>query len=94
MAVTATYQWIEQAMPGQYLKFAKLAVTGLAANGVTTIAHGLTDGKGNAVTPIQVSLEAKSNSNFYENQAADSTNIYVGVGAATGTHAVDIYVTY
>jgi hypothetical protein len=31
---------------------------------------------------------------FFEYQAADSTNVYVGVGAASGTHAVDIYLTY
>jgi hypothetical protein len=87
-------QFAEDGEAGTRYRYAKLVVTGLTANTVTNVAHGLTDGKGNAVTPIQVSIEAKSNSNFYENQAADSTNIYVGVGAATGTHACDIYVTY
>jgi len=94
VSVTPVFQWFEQVTPGQFLRFAKLAVTGLSANSQTAIAHGLTDGRGNAVTPLQVGLEAKSNSNFYEYQAVDSTNIYVGVGAASGTHAVDIYVTY
>ncbi len=94
VVVTPVYQFFDIAVQGQYLHYAKLVVTGLPASAVTPIAHGLTDGKGNPVTPLQVGLEAKSNSNFYENAAADSTNIYVGVGAAAGTHAVDIYVTY
>lgn len=91
---TPTYYFFDVAGSGQYLRYAKIAVTGLPAAAVTNIPHGLTDGRGNPVTPLMVGLEAKSNSNFYENAAADATNIYVGVGAASGTHAVDIYLTY
>jgi hypothetical protein len=94
VSVTPNYQYIDQALPGQYLRYAKLAVTGLPANTNTPVPHGLTDVFGNPTTPLQVGLEPKSNSNFWEYQAADSTNVYVGVGAATGTHAVDIYATY
>jgi len=90
MAVTITpvYQYVEQTNQGAGLRNAKLAVTGLPANGVTSVAHGL------GVAPLIVGLEPRSNSNFWENAPADSTNIYVGVGAASGTHAVDIYLTY
>jgi hypothetical protein len=96
MAYSATLisQFAEDAESGARLRYAKLAVTNLSANGNTAVAHGLTDGKGNPVTPLIVSMEPKSNSVFFEYQAVDSTNVYVGVGAATGTHAVDIYLTY
>lgn len=96
MAVTIApvYQYVEETIQGALLRNAKLAVTGLPANGVTTVAHGLVDIRGNGITPIVVGLEAKSNSNFWENAPADATNVYVGVGAASGTHAVDIYLTY
>jgi len=96
MAVTVTpiYQFVEETNQGAFLRNAKLAVTGLPANAVTSIAHGLVDARGNGVIPIMVGLEPKSNSNFWENAAADGTNIYVGVGAASGTHAVDIYLMY
>jgi hypothetical protein len=94
VTITPVYQYIETALPGQYLRFAKLQDTGLPANANTPVAHGLTDAYGNPVTPIQVGLEPKSNSVFWEYQNADGTNIYVGVGAASGNHAVDIYLTY
>lgn len=96
MAVTIApvYQYVEETIQGALLRNAKLAVTGLPANGVTTVAHGLIDIRGAGITPIVVGLEPKSNSNFWENTPADATNIYVGVGASSGTHAVDIYVTY
>ena len=96
MAVTIApvYQFVEETNQGAFLRNAKLAVTGLPANGVTTVPHGLTDARGNGFTPVRVGLEPKSNSNFWENAAADATNVYVGVGAASGTHAVDIYLMY
>jgi len=93
-ALTPVYQYLEQASTGQFLRFAKLQVTNLPANTNTPVAHGLKDVRGNPVTPVQVGLEPKSNSVFWEYQAADATNIYVGVGAASGNHAVDIYVAY
>jgi hypothetical protein len=40
-----------------------------------------------------VSIEPTSNNNFWEYQAADATNIYIGVSAGTGT-TIQIYVTY
>ena len=86
-------QFAEDGEAGTRYRYAKLVVTNLSANGVTNVAHGLTDGKGNAVTPITVSIEPTSNNNFYEYQAADNTNIYVGVGSSAGT-SCNIYVEY
>jgi len=90
MAITMTpiYQFVEETWVGTTLRNAKLAVTNLPATSQQAVAHGLPS------TPIIVSLEPKSNSTFWEYQPADATNIYLGVGAASGTHAVDIYVTY
>ncbi len=90
MAITMTpsYQFVEETWVGTTLRNAKLAVTNLPASSQQEIAHGLPS------TPIIVGLEPKSNSTFWEYQPADATNIYVGIGAASGTHAVDIYVTY
>jgi hypothetical protein len=93
IVVTPAYQFTDTALPGQYLKYARLTVTGLTTNANNTVPHGLTDGKGNSVTPLQVSIEATSNNNFWEYQAADSTNIYIGVGTGSGT-SIQIYVTY
>jgi hypothetical protein len=93
ISVTPTYQFIEETLTGQYVKNAKLAVTGLTTSANNSVPHGLTDGKGNAVTPITVSLEPTSNNQFWEYQAADSTNIYVGVGSGAGV-TVNIYVEY
>jgi hypothetical protein len=93
IVVTPTYQFSDVALPGQILKYGKLAVTGLTTNGNNSVPHGLTDGKGNAVTPLQISIEPTSNNNFWEYQAADSTNIYIGVGTGAGT-TITIYVTY
>jgi hypothetical protein len=98
IAVTPTYQFIEETLTGQYVKNTKLAVTGITAStGGTqnTIPHGLTDGKGNAVTPITVSLEPTSLPTFFEYQAADATNIYVtATGTAGSAYTVTIYVEY
>ncbi|HMD96493.1 MAG TPA: hypothetical protein VKM93_04065 [Terriglobia bacterium] len=90
MAITMTpsYQFVEETWVGTTLRNAKLAVTNLPANSLQVVAHGLPS------APIIVGLEPKSNSTFWEYQPADATNIYVGIGAASGTHAVDIYVTY
>jgi len=93
IVVTPTYQFTDMALAGQFLRYAKLTVTGLTTNANNTVPHGLTDGKGNAVTPLQVSIEPTSNNNFWEYQAADSTNVYVGVSTGTGA-TVQIYVTY
>jgi hypothetical protein len=93
VSVSLTEQFIEETVAGPYIKNAKLNVSGLTASGNNTVPHGLTDGKGNAVTPITVSIEPTSNNNFYEYQAADATNIYVGVGSGAGT-SCNIYVEY
>jgi hypothetical protein len=93
ISVTPTYQFIEETITGQYVKNAKLVVTGLTVSTNNTVPHSLTDGKGNAVTPLTVSLEPTSNNQFWEYQAADSTNIYVGVGSGSGT-TTNIYVEY
>jgi len=93
VSVSLTEQFIEGTVAGPYIKNAKLTVTGLTTGGNNSVPHGLNDGKGNAVTPISVSIEPVSNNNFYEYQAADSTNIYVGVGSGTGT-SCNIYVEY
>jgi len=93
VSVSLTEQFIEETLAGPYIKNAKLTVTGLTTGGNNSVAHGLNDGKGNASTPITVSIEPSSNNNFYEYQAADSTNIYVGVGAGSGT-TCNIYVEY
>ena len=93
ISVTPTYQFLDQAQTGQYLKYAKLTVTGLAVSSTNNVPHGLTDGKGNAVTPIQVDIEPTSNNNFWEASPADSTNVYVGAGSGSGT-TVQIYLTY
>ena len=86
--LTPVYQYLQANENGVLLKNAKLKVSNLPANANTPVAHGL------GFTPLQIGLEPKSNSVFWEYQDADSTNIYVGVGAASGTHAVDIYVIY
>jgi hypothetical protein len=93
VSVSLVEQFIEETLAGPFVKNAKLTVTGLTTGGNNSVPHGLNDGKGNAVTPITVSIEPSSNNNFYEYQAADSTNIYVGVGAGTGT-SCNIYVEY
>jgi hypothetical protein len=93
VSVSTTEQFIEVTVAGPYVKNAKLGVTGLTIGGNNTVPHGLTDGKGNAVTPITVSIEPTSNNNFYEYQAADSTNIYIGAGSGSGT-SCNIYVEY
>src|SRR5271157_5048862 len=97
IGVTPTYQFIEETLSGQFVKNAKLAVTGITASASpgtnNTIPHGLTDGKGNAVTPITVSLEPTSAPTFYEYQAADATNVYVtATGSAGSAYTVTIYV--
>jgi len=93
VSVSLTEQFIEESLAGPFVKNAKLIVTGLTTGGNNSVPHGLNDGKGNAVTPLSVSIEPSSNNNFYEYQAADSTNIYVGVGSGTGT-SCNIYVEY
>jgi hypothetical protein len=93
ISVTPTYQFIEETLTGQFVKNAKLVVTGLTVSSTNNVPHGLTDGKGNAVTPLTVSLEPTSNNQFWEASAADSTNIYVGVGSGAGT-TMNIYVEY
>jgi len=93
VSVSLTEQFIEESLAGPFIKNTKLTVTGLTTGANNSVPHGLNDGKGNAVTPITVSLEPSSNNNFYEYQAADSTNIYVGVGSGTGT-SCNIYVEY
>ena len=93
IVVTPTYQFDDVNLAGAILHYAKLTVTGLTASANNSVPHSLTDGKGNAVTPLQVSIEPTSNNNFWEYQAADATNVYVGVGAGAGT-SIQIYVTY
>jgi hypothetical protein len=93
ISVTPNYQFTAETIAGTYIKNAKLVVTGLTVSATNNVPHGLTDGKGNAVTPITVSLEPTSNNNFWEASAADSTNIYVGVGSGAGT-TTNIYVEY
>jgi hypothetical protein len=93
VSVSLVEQFIEETLAGPFVKNAKLIVTGLTTGGNNSVPHGLNDGKGNAVTPLSVSIEPSSNNNFYEYQAADSTNIYVGVGSGTGT-SCNIYVEY
>ena len=93
VSVSLTEQFIEETVAGPFIKNAKLSVTGLATAGNNTVPHGLNDGKGNSVTPVTVSIEPTSNNNFFEYQAADSTNIYVGVGSGSGT-TCNIYVEY
>ncbi len=94
VVVTPVYQYLESTEQGVMLANAKFKVTGLPANQNTAISHGLKDAFGNGKTPLQVGLEPKSNSNFWEYQDADGTNIYIGVGATTGTHAVDVYLVF
>jgi len=77
VSVSLVEQFIEETLAGPFVKNAKLIVTGLTTGGNNSVPHGLNDGKGNAVTPLSVSIEPSSNNNFYEYQAADSTNIYV-----------------
>jgi hypothetical protein len=98
IGVAPTYQFIEETVSGQFIKNAKLLVTGITAStGGTqnTIPHGLTDGKGNAVTPITVSIEPTSLPTFFEYQPADATNVYVtATGTAGSAYTVTIYVEY
>jgi len=93
VSVSLIEQFVEETLAGPFIKNAKLIVTGLATGANNSVPHGLNDGKGNAVTPLTVSIEPSSNNNFYEYQGADSTNVYVGVGSGTGT-ACNIYVEY
>lgn len=91
VVIITVSQFVFDSLVGVRIRNTKLKVSGLPANQNTVIPHGLVDGAGNPVIPIQVGLEPKSNSVFWEYQDADGTNIYIGVGAATGNHAVDIY---
>jgi len=93
VSVSLTEEFLEVTVAGPFIKNGKLSVTGLTTGGNNTVPHGLNDGKGNPVTPVTVSIEPTSNNNFYEYQAADATNIYVGVGSGTGT-TCNIYVEY
>ena len=93
IAITQVSQFLDQAQTGQYLRYGRLDVSGLTVGANNSVPHGLTDGKGNPVKPLQVSIEPTSNNNFWEYQAVDATNIYVGVGSGTGT-TISIYVTY
>jgi hypothetical protein len=99
IAVSPVYQFSDVALAGQILHYAKLNVTGITASASpgtqNTIPHSLTDGKGSAVTPIQVSIEPTSLPTFYEYQAADATNIYVtATGTSGSNYTVTLYVTY
>jgi hypothetical protein len=93
ISVSITEQFIEETVAGPYIKNAKLTVSGLTASSNNTVPHGLTDGKGNPVTPITVSIEPTSNNNFWEYQAADSSNMYLGLSGGSGT-GCNIYVEY
>ena len=93
LGVTLTSLFITDSLSGKQLRNAKLTVTGLTTGQANTVPHGLTDGKGNPSTPVSVDIEPTSLNNFYESQAADSTNIYVGVDGQAGT-SCNIYVEY
>ncbi|PYV15826.1 MAG: hypothetical protein DMG21_13845 [Acidobacteria bacterium] len=77
-------------LDGPRLRMVRIDVTGLAA-GNNAVPHGLKDQNGSGVAPKSVGIEPTSNNNFWEYQAADATNIYVGAGAGGGTTAA-IYV--
>lgn len=96
MAVSTSLvnEYLFQSQPGTWLRRVRLTISGLPANANTAVAHGLVDAAGKPIAPIEVGLEPKSNSFFFEYQNADNQFIYVGVGAASGSHAVDAYLTY
>ena len=83
-----------QTYAGAYLRNSILRLTNLDFNSTPSIPHGLKNQQGTSgVIPIQVGIEPKSNSVFWENAAADGTNVYLAVGAVSGQHSCDIYIT-
>ena len=97
---TVNVQWSEitssgpgNAGGGVWLRQVKIPLTNLAAGTQYQVQHGLTEpGQGAPVTPLQVNIEPQSNGMFFEYAPADSTYIYLQVGASTGTHACTLYV--
>ncbi len=86
ISVTPTYLGQRTNLTGEYIRSAKLALAGLTAGAANTVPHGL------PATPQKVFLEPTSNGPFYENAAADATNLYV-FAQGTGT-ICNAYVEY
>ena len=76
--VAPTYEYVQQTLQGAYLRKARLVITGLAANVVNPVPHGLQS------VPLNVFIVPTSAGGFHEAQPADVTNIYV---ASDGTGA-------
>lgn len=79
ISVTSNYEYLGQTLQGAYIRKAKLTVTGLTANTINPIPHGL------PAIPLNVFIEPTSAGGFHEAQPADANNIYVaadGVGTS------------
>ncbi len=74
-------------LDGPRMRLVRIDVTGLAS-GTNTVPHGLKDQAGNGIVPKSVGIEPTSNGTFYEYQAADATNVYIGVAGAGTTASI------
>jgi len=76
IVVTPTYLSFRQNQTGEYIRRAKLTVTGLTAGAANTIPHGLP-------TPPQiVNYVATSGTPGFETSPADGTNLYFTTGTS------------
>ncbi|MGH9406342.1 MAG: hypothetical protein ACRD3D_10975 [Terriglobia bacterium] len=86
ISVTPNYEYLSQTLEGSYIRKARLAVTGLLANSVNLVPHGL------PAVPASVLIEPTSAGGFHEAQPADATNVYVAAdGAGTSCNLIVEY---
>lgn len=89
ITVISTPKYYHMPEAHQFKRLTNLTVTGLVANSVNTVPHGL----GPVVVgqsfsgPDVWNHNPQSNTALYDNQLPDATNFYIGVAASTGTHA-------
>jgi hypothetical protein len=86
ISVTPNYEYVGQTLQGAYIRKAKLIVTGLTANSVNTVPHGL------PAVPVNVIIEPTSAGGFHEANPADASSIYVSAdGAGTSCNLIAEY---
>ena len=86
ISVTPTYEYMAQTLQGVYIRKAKLVVSGLTANSVNPVPHGL------PTIPMNAIIEPTSAGGFHEAQPADANNVYVAAdGAGTSCNLIVEY---
>ncbi len=86
IAVTPSFLGQRTSLTGEFIRSAKLVITGLTPSSNNTVPHGL------PTTPQKVILQPQAAGGFSEFQPADASNIYVNANGA-GT-SVNAYVEY